>query len=244
MLPIEILKFLGLQAYGSVWAEQFPTLEAMFDYATTCRLFWVRPEEDAVEDPTGHVPGGHYSSGSSGEIDRGRLKANDRRRMAQRPAFARWVEEYLPHCRKEGRFQEQTTTRDDVREQAFRSFGIEDAYMAKLMDWNREKGAIEVWAAIKAAVPEDDNNSHHWRSMCCAAFKKIVLKDDRSLGIYPSQPIKDANGLYLIPTIVQFVEDNWEEVGNVAWTQNCQLFKKRKVQEEQAVLQGATMGAI
>lgn len=82
--PAEVLHFLGLEVEG-FWTEPFSSVQALFEYATTCRLFWVSPkkEEQDVAD-----------LGAEGDEAKKTLKSNDRRRMKFRPIFRIW---YVPY---------------------------------------------------------------------------------------------------------------------------------------------------
>jgi hypothetical protein len=74
------------------WEQPFPTVEALFQYATTCRMFWVKAadSEDVDEDDAG-VTGG--------EEGRKKLKHNDRRRINGRPVYRQWYVLLFPdHC--------------------------------------------------------------------------------------------------------------------------------------------------
>jgi len=84
--PVEVLRFLGL-AIGSFWSEPFPSVEAMFNYVTTCRLFWVCPRAEEEEEEEGNVG---RAGVSGGEVGAKRLKHNDRRRIKGRPVYRRW----------------------------------------------------------------------------------------------------------------------------------------------------------
>lgn len=70
--PAEILNFMSLD-YDE-WNKGWATEDEMFRYATKSRFF---------------VPGLYMSKGD--------LKANDRKRLGQRPCFRRFVEEYVPY---------------------------------------------------------------------------------------------------------------------------------------------------
>ncbi|KAI0469546.1 hypothetical protein F4859DRAFT_134993 [Xylaria cf. heliscus] len=119
--PAEILRFLGLRFDGGQWEEPFASDEAMFDYAATCRLFWVKTDDDdggGGGDGADHHDGsgagagtgtGVFETGAEGEelstatataAAKRKLKANDRRRMASRPLFRNWIETYLPALRR------------------------------------------------------------------------------------------------------------------------------------------------
>ncbi|KAI0020530.1 hypothetical protein F4780DRAFT_791633 [Xylariomycetidae sp. FL0641] len=50
--PGEVLAFLGLRNDAHQWQRPFATPQDLFRYAASCRLFWVRPEEEA-EEPEG-----------------------------------------------------------------------------------------------------------------------------------------------------------------------------------------------
>ncbi|KAH7111507.1 hypothetical protein B0J13DRAFT_631848 [Dactylonectria estremocensis] len=111
--PDEILQFLGLPI-ENFWTDTFEDLDAMYEYVARCRLFWVSPLDPENE---GTVTGL--------EQDRKKLKANDRKRMSQRPGFRNWVEDFKPRCREEGRFLIQPTTREQVTQEAFDWFHVQ-----------------------------------------------------------------------------------------------------------------------
>ncbi|KAI2463256.1 hypothetical protein F4781DRAFT_133543 [Annulohypoxylon bovei var. microspora] len=210
--PTEILNFLGLKYDGTQWEEPFTSDEDLFEYATTCQFFWVRPEPDDKHVPT-----------DSGEVDRSKLKANDRRRMNTRPVFRKWVDEFLPACRETGRFTTQYATRDSVCAEAFKCFpGAQHTYEAQLIEWKKERQRQTLWrSVIKASIPEvpdgEEETSYDkcWRGRVAGAFKKIIMQNDYSLGIHPSTSLCDATGFYDEEKVKQFVVDEWEQVSDV-----------------------------
>ncbi|KAI0882822.1 uncharacterized protein GGS22DRAFT_195550 [Annulohypoxylon maeteangense] len=209
--PAEILTFLGLKYDGTEWEEPFASDEDLFRYATTCRLFWVRPEQHDI-----------HASTESSEVDKSKLKANDRRRMSSRSVFRKWVDEFLPACRNAGLFAVQNATRDSVRAEAFECFpGTRHIYEARLREWNLERQRQTLWRnVIKASAPkipegkEETISDKCWHGQVASAFKKIIMQDNYSLGIRPLTPLRDASGFYNEERVKQFVVDNWEKVGD------------------------------
>ncbi|KAI1087890.1 hypothetical protein F5B19DRAFT_473620 [Rostrohypoxylon terebratum] len=213
--PSNILSFLGFKNDKSQWEEPFSSVEGLFEYATTCRLFWVRPEPDEKHTPTdGEV------------IDNSKLKANDRRRKNYRPVFRKWIDEFLPSCREAGLFTEQSATRDSVRAEAFEYFpGSQHAYEAQLREWNLERQRQTLWRnVIKAYTPKMPEgramslNERSCHGQVAKAFKKIIMENNYTLGIHPPTPLRDATGFYDEEKVKQFVVENWEQVSDAVRT--------------------------
>ncbi|KAI0140026.1 hypothetical protein F4776DRAFT_571705 [Hypoxylon sp. NC0597] len=227
--PAQILNFLGLKHGGKEWEEPFASVDELFEYAATCRLFWVRPEKDE-----------NNAAAEGGDVDKNKFKSNDRRRMNYRPIFKKWVDEFLPACREAGRFTTQTATRDSVREEAFRFFpGTQRAYEARLLEWRKERQRQTLWkGVIKASIPEPIEGetvmlgNGHWRGVLATALKKIIMEDDYSLDVRPATPLRDANGMYYEERVKHFVVDNWRDIGRAAWEAHQQRCADRMVKKE------------
>lgn len=218
--PVEILHFLGMKVDG-FWAEPFESVEALFDYATTCRLFWVQ------EAPEGDAEGGGNGVGVvGGEEGRRKLKSNDRRRMNSRPVYRRWITEFIPSLRAKGQFMRSEPgasvdhVRAAVRDEAFVRFFVEAEYKKRLKDWLLKRDTDEMKSLIKCLVP--DTLEPQFRSCLVAALRKIVMEDDRTLGITPSSPLRDADGFYDVEGVRSFVQDTWQQVGELAWSRQKQ----------------------
>ncbi|KAI0874644.1 hypothetical protein GGS24DRAFT_500592 [Hypoxylon argillaceum] len=215
--PGGILRFLGLAFGGAQWEEPFPSDQAIFEYAATCRLFFARPKRPEEEDEGG--------GGGSPETDRRRLKANDRRRMNYRPLFRKWVEEFVPACRESGRYPPTGPTRDEVRAQAFASFpGAAPTYAARATAWRIRRQREALWRdVIKPAVPGD--MPYERRGCCTAALKKIILHGDASFGgIVAPAGLKGEDGFFDEEAVRVWVEGNWEVVLEAAWKANHERF--------------------
>ncbi|KAI0850561.1 hypothetical protein F5Y00DRAFT_232665 [Daldinia vernicosa] len=214
--PIEILSFLGLKYDSAQWERPFASKEEFMEYVATCRLFWVRPEQD---DSATKADGGDH--------DKNKLKSNERRRMPGRAAYRGWYDEFIPACRKAGRFTTPIATRDTVREDAFEQFpGTREVYRNRLLEWRKEQQRQTLWrGVIKASIPEwqegeEENNKRHLRSLAASSLKKIIMQDDYSLGIRPPSPLRDHDGFYNEDLVRKFVVDNWRRVGEAAWEES------------------------
>lgn len=216
--PCEVLRFLGLRFDGPRWEEAFDSTEQVFQYAATSRLFWVKPIPASAGCRDGDADGdGDRDVG--GDYRKKSLKSNDRKRMEQRPLFRKWIEEFLPKCRDEGRFAERRTNREELTEEAIAKFGVGDTYKKRLTDFTKQRQKDCLWKeVIKPAIPQ--GLDQHFRSCAASAMKKIIMEDDASFEIQPTGTLKDADGLYLEEDVRQFVEANWEEVGHVAVEKN------------------------
>lgn len=133
--PSEVLDFVGLDE--SPWWKPFVSQSEMFDYAASCRLFWVRGKGEEEEyDVVGDLSVGGQEGGEAGKK---KLKHNDRQRMSKRPIFNAWISEFIPACREAGLYIEQKATREEVRDQAFEKFGVKNEYEEKLAVWKLSK---------------------------------------------------------------------------------------------------------
>ncbi|CAJ2513247.1 Uu.00g013660.m01.CDS01 [Anthostomella pinea] len=218
--PSEILEFLGLAADGGQWTTPFKSKEDLFEYAASCRFFWVRPAR-SDEDATG-----------GSETDKAKLKANDRRRMKQRPLFRQWTEEFMPKCREEGRFSEPRATREQVREEAFERFiGSREAYDARLLAWQIQRQRETLWnGIIKPSLP--DCLEQQYRSLVASALKKIILNGDTSFIIQAPADLKDADGLFNEDKVRDWVLNHWKAVGDAAAAIHAQRFAASKAKKE------------
>ncbi|KAK7429336.1 hypothetical protein QQZ08_004148 [Neonectria magnoliae] len=214
--PTEILKFLGLPI-DDFWTEPFQDLDAMYEYVARCRLFWVTPLSPEQAEL---------------EQDRKRLKANDRKRMNQRPGFRKWVEEFKPQCRQDGRFLVNPTTREQVTEEAFAWFHVKSEFEARRMEFLREKQKDMIWnKIIKGAVSNADPSSQVsilYRSCLIKALKRVILEGDGRYGVLPEQSLQDEDGFYITEDVVDFINRRQGEIGRVAMDINQAGYEKKK----------------
>ncbi|KAK3695208.1 hypothetical protein B0T22DRAFT_97720 [Podospora appendiculata] len=217
--PVATIHFLGMQVEG-FWTEPFESVDALFDYVTTCRLFWLQPASEESPDVEANDAEANNAGSLGGEEGRKKLKSNDRRRMNYRAVYRRWINEFIPQLRAQGRFAsryQQTTTmqelRDMVRDEAFARFFVETEYRARLRAWRVQREAEQVKGLVKKLIPMDLDP--HYRACLVSGMMKIIMEGDRSLGIVPETPLKDADGFYDMEATRAFVATNWERLGPI-----------------------------
>lgn len=221
--PVAILHFLGMKVEG-FWSEPFESVEALFDYTTTCRIFFVREaaEGDAEADT---IEAGVLG----GEEGRKKLKSNDRRRMKGRPVYRRWINEFIPGLREEGKFVRSGSgtsieeVRAMVRDEAFAWFFVETEYKKRLREWQLKKDGEQMKSLLKELIPS--TMEPPLRACLLTAMRKIVMEDDLSYGFVPVGS-RNEDGFYDVEAVRAFVRDDMEQVGQVAWAQQL-----RKAQE-------------
>ena len=243
--PVEVMDFLGME-YDGFWTKPFESVDALYEYVTTCRLFLVReksPETGAQDLPD--CPG--VTGGAEG---RKSLKSNDRRRMNQRPIYRNWINEVVPKLIAEGRFVSKDSDetilqmRARVQQEALERFGVEKDFEDRLRAWRLLKDLEHVKGLIKELVPGNDDP--HYRGTLMSAMKKTILEDDQTFGVLPSSPLKKEDGFYDMEAVRKFIAEKVGELGEVAWGKQCERSReamkakmaKRKGQDETAESSG------
>lgn len=273
--PTEVLDFLGLRHQNGEWKRPFGSVEDLFEYAASCRWFmlWPKSSTEAEEEEQEETKAPRSDTNdASNKGDRAhseetrKLKHNDRARMKQRPVFARWVEEFKPRCREQGRFVVSDPDKTpgqvhrEVRRLAFRAFpGSRAAYAAALAAWRREKARVYVKNKLikeDACLPPDISHAlpapqegaggapadleGHWRGVLRSALAKVLLQDDGGFrGVVPPG-LRDGDGVLAVEDVKDWIARNWEEVGRVAWEVQCE--KARARIEEKRLAEGSTAG--
>ncbi|TVY17403.1 hypothetical protein LARI1_G006152 [Lachnellula arida] len=240
--PSEVLNFIGLDE--KTWWKPFSSQSEMFNYAAGCRLFWVREKdvEEEEHDIVGDLP---VEGQEGGEAGKKKLKHNDRQRMSKRPIFNDWMTVFIPKCREEGLYTEQKTTRDEIRDEAFKQFGVQKEYEEKLASWQLLRHKDEIWReVIKGSIPLEDVDPQ-FRAASIRTIKAVVMEGQEFQGAVPDAVKQDEHGFYDVVAVKAFVEANWEEAGRVGLErqlvrsrlamQEKEAKKKRKAEEETEV---------
>ncbi|PQE17065.1 hypothetical protein CJF30_00003782 [Rutstroemia sp. NJR-2017a BBW] len=222
--PVRVLDFLGLDE--EKWWRRFGSQEEMFEYAGTCRMVWVKEEVDVVE-------GEGEEKGEKGEEkEKKKLKHNDRRRLAQRPIFKAWFEDFVPRCLKEGKYDIPRTTREQILTDAFEKFGIQEEYNTKLKEWSYTRHIDELTRdAIKNTIPVDGVDGQ-LRAAAIRILKGVILEGEKFEGKIPDAAEKDESGFYDLEVVKRFVGENWEEAGRVGMGR--QLVRAREAMVKKA----------
>ncbi|KAE9376591.1 hypothetical protein N431DRAFT_435868 [Stipitochalara longipes BDJ] len=216
--PSQILEFLGLDE--EKWWAEFGTRREMFEFATGCRMFWVKEKEKEVEgeegvgDVVGEVEGVGGQEG--GEKGKKKLKHNDRQRMAKRPIFREWIEEFIPILREEGRCGECKFTRDQIKEEAFKKWAVRKEYEERLKVWRLARHEDELWRdVIKGSVPEDMDPQV--RGAAIRQLKAVIMEGEEWEGTVPDAAKKNEEGFHDLTVARKFVLENWRKAGKVGW---------------------------
>ncbi|KAE8445826.1 hypothetical protein EG329_012749 [Mollisiaceae sp. DMI_Dod_QoI] len=230
--PVCILDFLGLNP--TRWFMEFETRKDMFEYAAGCRLFWVK-DELALEDGEmeGDVVGDIDNGGQTGgEAGKKKLKHNDRQRMAKRPIFKEWIEDFIPQLRAEGKYCDAKCTREQIRDEAFAQFGVKEEWDLKLKEWKLGRHTDELWRdVIKGSVPESLDPQQ--RAATIRELKEIIMEGQPFQGIVPDAAKKDEEGFYDFEKVRDFIKQNLKTVGEVGWKKQQQRAMERMRESEQ-----------
>lgn len=238
--PQRVLKFLGLDE--RTWWARFGTLEEMFMYAAGCRMFYVK---EVVNDVEGEGREDTQDKSAiegqeGGEKGKKQLKHNDRQRMATRPIFRQWIEEFIPKCQREGRNGDLRISRAGIRAEALEQFGVKAEYEQRLLEFTLSKHKDELWrGVIKGTVPTEGVDPA-FRAAAVRMLKLIIMEGELFEGVMPEAAMTDENGFYELDLVRRFVEDHWKRVGEIGWerqqrkaAESMKLkVEKRKRQEE------------
>lgn len=207
--PSKIIEFLGMKEQA--WWKQFDSRKDMFEYAATCRMFWVKDikdENEAEGDVIGPV--GDFEGQEGGAEGKKKLKHNDRQRMAKRPIFREWVEEFIPKSREEGRYGNVTVTREEIQNDALDKFGVREEFEQRQKEWALSTHLQNLWReTIKETVPLADPQL---RGASIRALKKIILEGGEYEKVVPQA---NKEGFYDLEEVKEFVLANWERAGEI-----------------------------
>ncbi|KIW94605.1 uncharacterized protein Z519_04581 [Cladophialophora bantiana CBS 173.52] len=148
--PDTVLDYLGLDK-ERYW-RMFGSLDEMMDYLSSCRFH----DPGRWRDRTKHVEEGEEAETTEGSVtSRALLKANDRQRVAKRPVFAYWFETYLPAHIDDPPGKSALLTREDVVEDAKKSFGADFAtrFEERKRKMVRQIQVDMLWAQIRKNLP-------------------------------------------------------------------------------------------
>jgi hypothetical protein len=161
-----------------------------------------------------------------------KLKHNDRKRMAQRPLFAAWIEEFLPWARQQTPSLYPTTplAREDVKEIAFSTFGpgVREEFSVRVKAWRSDRQNDDVWRRlIKGGVPVDVDGGPEFRAAAVRGLKRLIFPEAGSMasgstetgiekgGVEITKPFRNEDGTFDMEAVEEFVRVNWRRVGEV-----------------------------
>lgn len=213
--PVEVLRFLGLPIDG-FWDCPFLSQRAMFDYVLQCRLFWIRPQSQKHDTmpPIGEAITNNPAAG------RAALTSNERRRLAGRPAYRAWIDEFIPQCREKGMYSSRPTWRWAVKAQAITRFGIGKEYARRLSEFLLEKQQRRIGDIIKEAMPPaepKDQSATTYRSCLIKALKNIIIEGSEEFGVVRPANLLRANGYLNERAVNTFIACSKDTVGRLAF---------------------------
>lgn len=257
--PTAVLDFLGLSQRNGEKEKPFKSVSDLFEYAASCKWFMLWPKDQEVEEEKAS--------------DRSRVKNRPVfKRWADEfiPACRAKGRFLVPNPQQRTRGD----VRDEVRREVFRTFpGSEAAYDFVLAGWARERARVLVKNKIikeDACLPADitpflptTSREHdggddageymrdlekNWRGVLRSALAKVIIDDDDSFGVVDPPRLRDAEGVLQVDDVKDWINRNWEKVGQVAWVLNCERAResaerKRKAAEDAQGAQPATSAA-
>jgi hypothetical protein len=212
--PGKIIEFLGLKE--ETWWKPFRERIEMFEYAAGCRMFWVKEatDDEAKVDMVAEV--GAFEGQEGGAEGKKNLKHKDRQRMSKRPIFKEWIDEFIPRCREEGKLGNAKITREEIRDDAFEKFGVEEEYKSRRKDWVLIRHRDELWReAIKGGVPEDVEPA--LRAASIRTLKLVIMEGGEFDGAIPDASRTNDEGFYDIEQVKKFVVENGKRAGEIGW---------------------------
>lgn len=213
--PSRIIEFLGLREES--WWKPFGSREEMFKYAACCRMFWVKETTDDGEAEGDVVAEVRDFEGQEGGVEgKKKLKHNDRQRMSKRPIFKEWIDDYIPKCRREGNLGNDKITRDEIRDDAFEQFGIQEEYESRQKDWLLIRHKDDLWRdVIKGGVPADVEPQ--FRAASIKTLKLVIMEGEEFDGAVPDASRTNDEGFYDRKVVTRFVKENWKRAGEIGW---------------------------
>jgi len=240
--PSEVLMFLGLDE--DRWWRQFKSKEEMFKYATGCRMFWVKEADNldgAEEDKTpeaGATTTHDIEGQEGGEKGRKKLKHNDRQRMAKRPIFKEWIDEFIPRCREGGIFGTPRASREQIQQEAVADFGVKEEFNIRVKEWKLMKHQDDIRrVVIKGSIPIDGIDPS-FRAAAIRTLQATIMEGVKFEGVTPKAAMKDQGGFYDMEQVMRFVQENWETAGRIglvrqeAKAQEAMMAKAEKKEKE------------
>ncbi|GAB0132286.1 hypothetical protein EsDP_00000727 [Epichloe bromicola] len=223
--PSEVLQFLSLPI-GSAWDRPFASLNDMFEYVSQCPMFWAYANQRHDESP---------ANNTDVASDCKSLKSNDRRRMRKRPAFMKWIDDFMPECRQQGRFLKRRTTREEITNEAISRFHVGDEYHTRKKEALLERQRDLIFRdLIKGTIPQPDGADTEatlFRGCQIKALKKIILEGDTAYGVTPESDLMDDDGFFDFDRTADFIVKNKDEVGRAAILLHHQRYEETLAQK-------------
>ena len=107
------------------------------------------------------------------------------------------------------------TSREQIRDEAFVKFGVQEEYERRLKEWNMERHKDELWrGVIKATVPVEEVDPQ-FRAASVKYLKSVIMEGGLWNGEVVQASERDEDGKWDFEEVRNFVTENWEEAGRL-----------------------------
>ncbi|RKF55120.1 hypothetical protein OnM2_092051 [Erysiphe neolycopersici] len=208
--PDEILEFIGLDS--KKWWKKFKSVDEMFHYAASCRMFNPHQFEDKILD----------TSNSENLVSPNTFKKpwsrKDRVRLIKRPIFTAWFNDFIPYCLSNYLYEKPDSflTREQVKNEVFSRFDVDKEYEDKEMKWALAKNEEQVVKeGIKDSIPIEGVDPA-LRAAGIRVLKDMILDGnpwkDNSI---PSEVQRNKCGFHDVDKVRKWVSENWYVAGQI-----------------------------
>ncbi|KAL5615573.1 hypothetical protein BROUX41_005616 [Berkeleyomyces rouxiae] len=190
--PDAVLKFLGLESKGSFWEGPADSDEALFEYVATSPLFYVSPNNDSAKDQEA-------------------LSSKHQKRAKSRPCYNKWLTEFFPRCREQGRFTTPRVTKEQIQKTLYDTLGddLRREYETTRDNFLDEQAANKWARTIRSFFKSQNLPSAFIYGSLVKAFKQILLHRDptyESVGAVFPDTLKGPKWEWDESVVVNFIQ--------------------------------------
>ncbi|POS87618.1 hypothetical protein EPUL_001617 [Erysiphe pulchra] len=208
--PDEILEFIGLDS--KKWWKKFNSMDEMFHYAASCRMFNPHQFQDKIVNPS------NPEDPISPNTVKKPWSRKDRVRLIKRPIFSAWFNDFIPRCLSENLYEKPDSflTREQVKHEVFSRFNVEKEYEETEMKWALAKNEeLVLKEGVKESIPTEGIDPA-FRAAGIRVLKDMILDGnpwkDNSI---PCEVQKDKCGFYDVEKVKKWVSENWHIAGQI-----------------------------
>ncbi|KHJ34675.1 hypothetical protein EV44_g6380 [Erysiphe necator] len=208
--PEKILSFIGLDP--EIWWKYFPSMDNMFHYAASCRMFNPHQFQWALEDTS------NSENLVSLNITKKQWSRKDRVRLVKRPVFAAWFNDFIPSCLSKHLYEKPDLflTREQIKYEVFSRFNVKKEFEEKEINWALTKNDEQVInEGVRKSVPTEGVDPA-LRAAGIRVLKDVIL--DGNLWKDNMRPIevqRDEHGFHDIEKVKRWVSENWHMAGKI-----------------------------
>ncbi|KAF6804774.1 hypothetical protein CMUS01_14773 [Colletotrichum musicola] len=213
--PYEVLSFLGLDASDTYWQSSFASVDDMFDYILSCRLYKTESQIDRVPDPSA-LPEQNAA-----------LNAEDRKRTKSRPVYGKFFETYTRVCHE--------ASVERVKNEAFNRFpGCRYDYFKRRREHLRETSRDKFIKNFKEELLQHDPSPDHRSHVGCLlqVLKQILFEGDVTHGIPPPANIEMEDGILNEDVVRDFIRKHQNDIAASARKRQLEKMQQHALRKE------------